>query len=341
MDYGLNLSRQPDFDDDPSGGRKQRSGLISLIVHAAAITALLIGPKFIKSDVIDLNTVGGHKSQSVMYLEDAPIQPRPEMKPPTLSKKDLDAMRAELKLPTPPPPKPATPEPPTPTPTPTPAPAAPPTPKQLPTAPQAPVTTQPQGNPGGQLPSAPPTPTAGAGDIKTSEAKTGEVKLENPKLPVLPASPGGNNSLEDTVRGIAKSRATGQGGIDVPIPGFGGRSASGPGQITGAQIMSDTQGIDFNPYLQRVVFEIRRNWISVMPEIARMGKRGKVVLQFEILKDGVVPKIYLINSSQSEPLDRAAYAGISASSPFPPLPAEFKGPLLRLQLGFLYNIPLQ
>jgi len=331
MDYGLNITQLPDFDDDPSGGRKRGAGVISLIVHVLVALALLFGPKFIKPKVIDLSNVGMRKQQTVMYLEEAPIQPRPAFKPPVLSKNDLDAMRSELKLPAPPAPKPPTPEPPTPTPTP-----APPTPKQLPSAPQAPPA-QPQGNPSGLLPPGPPTPTPGQGDIKT-----GEIRLENPKLPVLPASPGGTTSLEETMRGIAKQRASG-GGIDVPIPGSGGGrgAASGPGQLSGMQVMSDTEGIDFNPYLQRVIFEIRRNWISVMPEIARMGKRGKVVLQFEILKNGVVPKVYLISSSQAEPLDRAAFAGISASSPFPPLPPEFKGPLLRLQLGFLYNIPLQ
>jgi outer membrane biosynthesis protein TonB len=38
-------------------------------------------------------------------------------------------------------------------------------------------------------------------------------------------------------------------------------------------------------------------------------------------------------------LDRAAVAGISASNPFPPLPAEFRGEQIRLQFTFLYNVP--
>ena len=36
--------------------------------------------------------------------------------------------------------------------------------------------------------------------------------------------------------------------------------------------------------------------------------------------------------------DRAAVAGISASVPFPPLPAEFKGSEVRLQFAFVYNM---
>ena len=41
----------------------------------------------------------------------------------------------------------------------------------------------------------------------------------------------------------------------------------------------------------------------------------------------------------TDALDRAAVAAISASYPFPPLPAEYKGDQIRLQLAFAYNMP--
>jgi outer membrane biosynthesis protein TonB len=37
-------------------------------------------------------------------------------------------------------------------------------------------------------------------------------------------------------------------------------------------------------------------------------------------------------------LDRAAWAGITGASPFPPIPKAFKGPFLELRFYFLYNI---
>jgi outer membrane biosynthesis protein TonB len=37
--------------------------------------------------------------------------------------------------------------------------------------------------------------------------------------------------------------------------------------------------------------------------------------------------------------DRAAVAGISASNPFPPLPAAYQGDQIRLQMAFSYNLP--
>jgi hypothetical protein len=36
-------------------------------------------------------------------------------------------------------------------------------------------------------------------------------------------------------------------------------------------------------------------------------------------------------------LDRAAYGGITASTPFPPLPGEFGGEYLALRFHFFYN----
>jgi hypothetical protein len=41
----------------------------------------------------------------------------------------------------------------------------------------------------------------------------------------------------------------------------------------------------------------------------------------------------------ADALDRAAVAGISASNPFPALPPEYKGDVIRLQFNFAYNIP--
>ena len=106
-------------------------------------------------------------------------------------------------------------------------------------------------------------------------------------------------------------------------------------------ILSDTRGVDFGPYLARVVFIVRRNWLSLIPESARLGEKGRVGVVFEILKDGSVPQLRLVASSGSDPLDRAAVNGIHASIPFPPLPQEFTGNHLVLQFIFLYNLTPQ
>lgn len=105
------------------------------------------------------------------------------------------------------------------------------------------------------------------------------------------------------------------------------------------ELLSDPMGADFKPYLIRILSSVRRNWLAVLPESARLGRRGKVLIQFAIDRSGAVPKLVIATPSGTEAFDRAAVAGISASNPFPPLPDEFKGPQVRLQFTFLYNIP--
>jgi TonB family protein len=105
------------------------------------------------------------------------------------------------------------------------------------------------------------------------------------------------------------------------------------------ELLSDPQGVDFRPYLKRILAIVRRNWFAVIPESARFGRRGRTLVQFSISRDGRVPKLVISGPSGTEALDRAAVAGISASNPFPPLPPEFKGDVIRLQFGFSYNMP--
>jgi TonB family protein len=118
-------------------------------------------------------------------------------------------------------------------------------------------------------------------------------------------------------------------GLRSPLPGRLGSSM---------ELLSDPMGIDLRPYLLRVLSAVRRNWFAVIPESANLGQTGRVVVQFAISKDGSVPKVVFATPSGREALDRAAVAGISASNPFPPLPPEFRGSQIRVQLVFRYNL---
>jgi TonB family protein len=150
-------------------------------------------------------------------------------------------------------------------------------------------------------------------------------------------------TVDDSVRAVA--RGGGQGPIVVgdlePPPSISEsmRLPQSPGR-SGSQLelLSDPQGIDFRPYLIRILALVRRNWFAVIPESAHLGARGIVQLQFSIDRSGQVPKLVIAQPSGTEALDRAAVAGISATVPFPPLPAEFKGREIRLQFSFKYGV---
>lgn len=131
---------------------------------------------------------------------------------------------------------------------------------------------------------------------------------------------------------------------DVGLPPSTVRENTNPNfSIEAPTILSDTRGVDFGPYLDRIVHIVRRNWLAVIPESPRLGEKekGRVGVVFEILKDGSMPQERMVASSGSDPLDRAAVNSIHASVPFLPLPQEFTGDHLVLQFIFLYNLTPQ
>jgi outer membrane biosynthesis protein TonB len=109
------------------------------------------------------------------------------------------------------------------------------------------------------------------------------------------------------------------------------------------EILSDTHGVDFAPYLQRIKVEIERHWSEVLPESVYppILKKGKLMIQFSIMKDGSIRGMLLVASSGDEALDRAAWGGVVGSNPLPPLPEEYireGGTDLTLRGYFLYNL---
>jgi len=196
----------------------------------------------------------------------------------------------------------------------------------------APPPTAPPSPPGGGVAPAPPlennearlhladVPPAGSGDSRLQLSTT---------------SPGDaiRQSLEAAARGRASGPGEGPGDSPMQLRNFDPNfSTEGP------IILSDTRGVDFGPYLARVVYNVKRNWYSMIPVAAKLGQKGRVGVVFEILRDGSVPQLRLVATSGADPLDRAAVGSIQASNPFPPLPQEFTGEHLVLQFIFLYNI---
>jgi TonB family protein len=112
--------------------------------------------------------------------------------------------------------------------------------------------------------------------------------------------------------------------------------------VVGFEIVSDTMGVDFGPYLNDVVQKVRENWYKLVPDVARgpMLKEGYVGIDFAIRKDGSVDEQKLWYGSGDVQLDRAAWAAISDLK-FPALPPEFKGEHIKLRFPFVYNSKFQ
>jgi outer membrane biosynthesis protein TonB len=107
------------------------------------------------------------------------------------------------------------------------------------------------------------------------------------------------------------------------------------------EVLSDTMGVDFAPYLGRVKQQVQQNWWNIIPEVARppLMKQGRVIIEFVIMKNGQIGgmKVSQGGYSGDVALDRAAWGGITASNPFQPLPTEFHGEYLALRFYFFYN----
>jgi TonB family protein len=149
-------------------------------------------------------------------------------------------------------------------------------------------------------------------------------------------------AIQDAARGqgVGGQMIVGDPGASDPLVYGGVRQPPTPG-VPGAnvELKSDPMGVDFRPYLMQVLAAVRRNWTAVMPESVKLGLRGRVSIQFSIGRAGAVLKLVYAEQSGSRALDEAAVAGISASNPFPPLPTEFKGERIVVQLNFAYNMP--
>jgi len=182
-----------------------------------------------------------------------------------------------------------------------------------------------------EQPSAVPPPPADQNEV--AKLQTPPATPPKPSFSTGPMTAGA--AIAQAARAAIANRS--YGGGDDGDYGLSGRQ---PAETIGPlDILSDTMGVDFGPYLARVLHDVRQNWYNLIPEVARapLMKKGKVSITFAILKDGRVAGMQLTGTSGDVALDRAAWGGITASNPFPPLPNQFGGQYLALRFHFYYN----
>lgn len=209
------------------------------------------------------------------------------------------------------------------------------------------LATPPPGAPGPRAPQAAAPPAATQNQPASPQPQQGQLRpqfqSDQQAQLQMPARP--NNSFSKYAGGMTPGQAIQQAAQGAAANRSGGAGQEGDfGLGTGAHgrqlgaldILSDTQGVDFGPYLQRILQDVKENWYHLIPESAAM-KKGKLAIEFAITKDGKVADMRLIATSGDVALDRPAWGSITASNPFPPLPNEFTGPYLALRFRFYYN----
>ena len=115
-----------------------------------------------------------------------------------------------------------------------------------------------------------------------------------------------------------------------------GTASGGLGDI---EVLSDTQGVNFSPYLHGILNTIYKQWLLTIPSEAHPPQKlaGETQIRFTIRPDGELASMHLDASTHSDALNNAAWAAIAGVGAFPQLPEAFHGPNLELRIRFKVN----
>ena len=331
-------------EDDKDSRRRREAYLASLVLHLLLIIFILLSPRiFGRTDekrLVRSNLTGLEDSKQLgllaldkdyqNLLQKPKTPPIPEKdrtimaKLPAFDTRKLHAPQLEKK-------------------TPEPEQSSPPGPsKSAPSPPALPPSSVTSNAIGGQQPSqsdqtegklvsalqTPPPDRKAAGPTQRSLREISD-SLESPGF-----------SVQKAIEKARQSGSYGQGGEGSnSIHNFDPRNPDF--SVEQPTIVSDTQGVDFSPWLHLIYYRVRDNWYSVIPELIRTGTKGKVVLIFDVRNNGRAESLQVLRSSGLSPYDRAAVSSVKLSEPFPSFPTAFKGELITVQFTYTYNIRMQ
>lgn len=130
--------------------------------------------------------------------------------------------------------------------------------------------------------------------------------------------------IREAAKGVENPGENGAG-----FPNEGGFVDSGP-------ISFDTAWYNWGPYAAEMVRRIKLHWD--IPELARLGWKGKLTIRFFIRGNGSVEGAKIVSQSGIPPFDFASLQAILKSNPFRPLPKDLGSDREGVTVTFFYNI---
>jgi TonB family protein len=307
-------------EDEIASYRRREAAWISLVTHGIIIILLWLLPRWVGQQAVIIPIKEKQDTTFLALPEDlqktkAPpktniISDKDRIAQSRTPSVDKDTLRKLLDARRPGPPKPQQ--------------------QPAPAAQQNPATAQ--GAPPPQVQPTPPPPPQTQSTAQLEAPKPAIPK----KSPFTIASPGA------TVSSAVQSVANGH-GAGVEYGGGGGDYGSAVHPRTdrreGMEILSDTLGVDFGPYMRRVHDTVQMHWDPLIPESAMppVMKKGVVIIEFTISKDGKISGMKLVSSSGDVALDNAAWGALTYATPLPNLPRQFTGDFLQIRARFYYN----
>jgi TonB family protein len=299
-----------DLEDERRWARLREGFWLAILFHLILFSAITWIPTYLFKAPRVIDPFDAIKQRKDLAYLDLPpdalresrprVAPKPLPKTPLIDKQTMEEMKRQAEQAPPPPPPPSQQQ-------------------QV----QTPVEPKPQ----------PAQPLQPAPQSTQPEAPRPQAVPARPNFAMGPANPA--DQLREDMQKAMQNRGSGS-SSQAPSSGLSGH----PGAMSGApDILSDTQGVNFQDWLARWHFITQRTWDPLIPDEVNppILKSGVVAVRFKVLPNGQVVDMQLDGRSGDTGLDRAAWGAITGSS-YPPLPHEFHGPYLELRAYFLYNM---
>jgi len=124
---------------------------------------------------------------------------------------------------------------------------------------------------------------------------------------------------------------------NVSLPSAGEEATGPASSVAGAaggsagigSLKLDQADFKYPVYIERMVQIISLNWFKPAQTV-----QTNPIVHFQIERDGTITDARVVTPSGLPFVDRAALRAVLASSPLPPLPAEYGGPHLGIQVVF-------
>jgi TonB family protein len=192
----------------------------------------------------------------------------------------------------------------------------------------------------GALAAAPPQRQAaatGTGADASKPAAPEQKETSNPDAFRVPAAGKPSTGREGALTDLQRKMEEAARGVVAP-PGQGGAGFPNPegGFVDSGPISFDTTWYDWGAYADEMVRRIKLHW--EIPELARLGWKGRLTIRFFIRGDGRVEGAKILSVSGVPPFDFAALQAILTSSPFRPLPKDLGSDKEGVNVTFFYNI---
>lgn len=169
----------------------------------------------------------------------------------------------------------------------------------------------------------PPSPA----DFKTSTPKPEKMNPKPESTSPSPDKPApAPIGTADTSRGV-------RGGTGAP-----GAGSEGGGQGHGVSIGGTGEGFFDSWYARQVEQRVSGNWLKSRMGIQFAG-RHRVVIQFDVAQEGNIEDVTVVQSTGPEAFERSALRAVTASSPLPPLPVQYKIQRNRVRFTAIFEYP--